>query len=234
MSVVMRLLISRTWSKWHRTRRCHCLRKSGNFASASSSPAKNTPRRRRVVLTGVGNRLVVLDRLCAGNASVKRRKREDGAQSHLLSLEKHNTHHCAGCGSSPRSLWLSNKSPVVKQLQFGDRSLGEARQNFGRAWKPYEGGVWVQSAKISHGGAATIRVAVKAGLPLPSAVAGCRLRTASEVLGLPHAVQCSISRSRVQSLGVWSDQFRFCHFDISITKAGNLLYAHSSSVRGVS
>lgn len=126
ISVVVRLPISRTWSKWHRTRRCHCLRKSGNFASAPSSSAQNTPRRRRVVLTGVGNRLVVLDRLCAEDASVRCRRNKQDAQSHLPSTDQHSTHHCAGCGSSPRSLWLSNKSPVVKQLQFGGRSLGEA------------------------------------------------------------------------------------------------------------
>jgi hypothetical protein len=147
--------MSRTWSKWHRTRRCHCLRKSENIASASSSSAPYTLRRRRwVVLTGVGNRLVVLDRLQVGGASVRRRSNGEGEQWLLQSLEQRVTHHCAGCGSSPRSLWLSNKSPVVKRLQFGGRSLGGAPKFLAGLGNPIKA-VCGSESPNQRGGAAT-------------------------------------------------------------------------------
>ena len=48
-------------------------------------------------------------------------------------------------------------------MQIGGRSLGRSSQIFGRAWKPYEGGVRVQFAKISRGGAAASGVQSLAG-----------------------------------------------------------------------
>ena len=130
------------------------------IASAPLSPSRYPPsrrRRRRDVLTGVGNLLVVLDRLDSGNASVNGSSNAAGAQSRLQSLGEHATDHCAGCGSSPRSLWLSKKSPVVKRMQFGGRLHGGATKILAGLGNPTAGGVWVRLAKISHwwGGALT-------------------------------------------------------------------------------
>jgi len=114
--------------------------------------------RLRIVLTVVGNRLVVLDRLFAGNASVNRRNNNYQEQWHSQSLKKYVTHHFAGCGSSPRSLWLSKKSPVVKRMQIGGRLLGGAPKILAGLGNPMKAVCGSDSTQISQSGAAATEV----------------------------------------------------------------------------
>ena len=120
-----------TWSKWHRTRRCQCLRKSANVESVllrclSGSSLVFVG---GALLTVVRNLLVVLDRLYTEKLSEPMPLQQ--RQSHRQLFEQCATHHCAGCGSSPSGpSGCRKESPVVKRKQFGGRSAGGARAKF--------------------------------------------------------------------------------------------------------
>lgn len=145
--------VSRTWSKWHRTRRCHCLRKSEKIASASSSPRNILVAVGRVVLTGVGNLLVVLDRLYVKDASVKRS--EPATCRAIASAIARET-----CDSPLCRLWIKPSVPlvveeitVVKRMQFGGRLLGGAPKFLAGLGNPMKAVCGSDSLKISGGGA---------------------------------------------------------------------------------
>ena len=153
ISIVVRSsAISRTWSKWHRTRRCHCLRKS----------EKSRQRPRPLAISssssvGSCSRVLGICWLCLIACT---------PEMHQYNAAACNTQSIGICNRS-RNMRLTIV-PVVDQAlgpsgcrrnhrREADaiwRSLAwRSSQIFGRAWKPYEGGVWVRFAKISDGGA---------------------------------------------------------------------------------
>jgi len=120
-----------TWSKWHRTRRCQCLRKSENVESVLLRCLLGSSLFfvGGALLTVVRNLLVMLDRLYYEILSESTPLQQQ--QSHRQRFEQCATHHCAGCGSSPSGpSGCRKESPVVKRKQFGGRSAGGARAKF--------------------------------------------------------------------------------------------------------